>query len=117
MFDWDDFLSLATDLANRRGDEAALRTAVSRAYYATFHAAREYLVRAGIAVNTGGGAHRQVRQVLFGGNVKLCLRFRRLHDWRKEADYDELCSFALDATAQDAIIVARTTIDRIRSLV
>jgi hypothetical protein len=38
-FDWTEFLDLADDLAGRRGDPAAKRTAISRAYYASFHLA------------------------------------------------------------------------------
>ena len=51
MFDWADYLTLAQELATRRSDEAALRPAVSRAYYAAFCQARNVLRREG--VNTG----------------------------------------------------------------
>lgn len=46
-FDWSDYLSLARELAAISGDsdnsEAKLRSAVSRAYYAVFCLARNYL--------------------------------------------------------------------------
>jgi hypothetical protein len=45
-FDWVEFLALANDLRGRLGalysEEAANRTAVSRAYYAAFCHARNY---------------------------------------------------------------------------
>jgi uncharacterized protein (UPF0332 family) len=39
-FDWHDFLKLARTLSSPGQDEAAHRSAVSRAYYAGFHRAR-----------------------------------------------------------------------------
>jgi len=47
MFDWGEYHLLASDLLsqadNSQQKEAALRSAVSRAYYAAFHAADGYL--------------------------------------------------------------------------
>lgn len=40
MFTWNDYLTLAESLASS-SDEAALRTAISRAYYASFHTAED----------------------------------------------------------------------------
>lgn len=45
MFDWRGFLALATSLAEASEDEAALRSAASRAYYASFHHAKSYIER------------------------------------------------------------------------
>jgi len=46
MFNWDDYLKLAKDLIlpeiKRRSDEACLRTAVSRAYYAAYNKVERY---------------------------------------------------------------------------
>ncbi len=42
-FDWRDYLLLAEDLATRQGDEAAARSAISRAYYAALGRAAEVL--------------------------------------------------------------------------
>ena len=42
-FDWDLFLSLADELARPPAPEEKLRSAISRAYYACFHAARSYV--------------------------------------------------------------------------
>lgn len=43
-FDWSTFLDLAERLAES-SDEASLRSAISRGYYALFHRARRYAVR------------------------------------------------------------------------
>lgn len=44
MFDWLRFLLLAERLTTN-ADEEALRTAISRAYYAAFHVAYAYVLR------------------------------------------------------------------------
>jgi len=51
-FRWSDFLGVANKL-QLGGDEASLRTAVSRAYYVAFHAAKGYVER------TQGAFHRR----------------------------------------------------------
>ncbi|MFT4037646.1 MAG: hypothetical protein QM692_05650 [Thermomicrobiales bacterium] len=42
-FSWNDFVELGDWLANARADEAAQRTAISRAYYAAYHAASAFV--------------------------------------------------------------------------
>ena len=42
-FDWKKYLDLAEDLAQNKSDEAKLRASVSRAYYAAFCNARNYM--------------------------------------------------------------------------
>ncbi|PLS84758.1 MAG: hypothetical protein CYG60_16205 [Actinobacteria bacterium] len=42
-FDWAKYLALAEQLAQRHGDEAAQRAAISRAYYAMYCSARNKL--------------------------------------------------------------------------
>ena len=113
MFEWDDFRGLAEELATRSGDEAAQRTAISRAYYACFHAGRGYLAEAGIAVDAGGGAHRQVRNELRSRSADAGEQLWRLHLLRKEADYDNPCSFDINEGAADAVLIARTLVARI----
>jgi uncharacterized protein (UPF0332 family) len=43
VFAWDDFLVLADRLADETDDEASQRTAISRAYYAAYHAAAAFV--------------------------------------------------------------------------
>lgn len=61
MFDWDDFLILAKELA-QHNDEASLRTAISRTYYAVYWKARIQLEKEGFVVRfgVGKGSHEQV---------------------------------------------------------
>ena len=42
-FDWEEFLDLAGELVQRRGDISAERTAISRAYYAAVRLGTERL--------------------------------------------------------------------------
>jgi uncharacterized protein (UPF0332 family) len=89
-FDWRAVVGLADELS-KRTDEAALRSAISRAYYSAYCYARD---RAGL--NSAGArdshklvfdyyerrAHGKLRD--FGSN-----ELPSLHRLRKEADYDE----------------------------
>ena len=89
-FDWRAVVGLADELS-KRAEEAALRSAISRAYYSAYCYARD---RAGL--NTAGSrdSHKLVfeyyeRRALgklrdFGSN-----ELPSLHKLRKEADYDE----------------------------
>jgi uncharacterized protein (UPF0332 family) len=56
MFSWKDFLKVAEDLSLSSQDEAKRRTAISRAYYAAFCAARKHLNDESITENI----HRNV---------------------------------------------------------
>ena len=82
-----DFLTLARELGCRP-DEAALRTAVGRAYYALFLLARE---RLGIPLTTPD-VHSQLARVLRGqpGYWKTAGDLRVLRALRNVADYQLL---------------------------
>ena|SRR5215213_1507096 len=114
--DWHGFLTLADDLAARSGNEAAARTAISRAYYAAFHAGRAYLSRVNILAEVSGRAHWQLRQVLEAHDPAISETLTRLHNWRKEADYEDSCSFDVERQARIAITLARATIEKIESI-
>ena len=60
MLTWSDDLHLANELARRTGDEASQRWAISRAYYAAFGSAGDYLNGSGSRVPTAGRAHTVV---------------------------------------------------------
>ena len=92
MFDWDDFLRLAKELA-QNNDEASLRTAISRTYYAVYWKARIQLEKEGFIVRfgVGKGSHEQVwdeyntRQ---GNDNKKIFKFgNELKRNRTKADY------------------------------
>jgi uncharacterized protein (UPF0332 family) len=89
-----DFLKVATDLAMASDTtQGALRTAVSRAYYAAFLEAREVIRPFQGKVGLDGyGSHRRVRELINNCGVERCNEvFRQLADLykrREDADYD-----------------------------
>ena len=91
-FAWNEYLSLAQELS-ARSEEACLRSAVSRAYYAAFHTARDYILRRHPAEHLPGGPddHGKVWRVLETSG-RLGARMGRLgkdlRRWRNQADYD-----------------------------
>lgn len=56
LFDWTKYLSLAKDLS-ASSEEAVLRSAISRAYYAAFNQAKDYCVSQGIYVERSTDSH------------------------------------------------------------
>ena len=89
-FDWTDYTRLADELS-KRGDEASLRTAISRLYYSVFHEARDYLLAEGIALSTAESSHKVVWNA-YRDMGKSCKSVgengHRLHDYRRKADYE-----------------------------
>jgi len=90
-----DFLHLARDLVTR-DDEPAWRTAISRAYYAAFHAARDYANGPGqklLGLTTESPEHGQLRDAFLQNKMKregfskIHNRLKDLHVSRKKADY------------------------------
>jgi uncharacterized protein (UPF0332 family) len=103
MFDWEEFRLLASDLLlqadNSEQKEAALRSVVSRAYYASFHVADDYLQKTGKYPSTLGnnapaeGSHKRVIDVFIKNTanptwVEIGKGLRRLKDARQWADYN-----------------------------
>ena len=118
MFDWADYLTLAQELATRSSDEAALRSAVSRAYYAAFCQARNVLRRDG--VNTDDlrshwslwNIYRDdpdpVRQIIGeDGN--------RIRGYRSQADYSDEFP-GLFVAAQDTISIVERLLESLGDL-
>ena len=89
MFDWPDYLDLARQLAERRSDEAAQRSAISRASYAAFGAASERLIHHGWPAQTGQLHHRVWKTYQEAGH-RDCRRIGELgfnlRDQRNSAD-------------------------------
>ncbi len=119
-FEWDDYLSLAEELAERDTDEAALRSAISRAYYAVYHRASAH-VRVHDVVPVGERlTHRKVWQVLQSGGdqerTDVGFRGRLLHQLRTSADYHRPFPGDLRERAQTAVAEARIVLDLIDRL-
>ncbi len=94
-FQWTDFLQLAEVLAQQAQAEASeckRRTAISRAYYATYHAARGFAVRTqGFKVERGGSSHSKLWSDLSfapGKVAKLGNQGKQLFALRLKADYE-----------------------------
>ncbi|MFZ2420001.1 MAG: hypothetical protein WBD79_11930 [Anaerolineae bacterium] len=124
-FDWADYLKLAEaltrDPSSPGPEEASLRTAISRAYYAAYRSAsnlaasRGELVPAGLAsdhglvINHFRYAADPVRQKIGAG-------LSRLRGNRNKADYDDVLSGRPAATAQSSVTLARNVLTALGSL-
>ncbi len=88
-----DYLAVAATLA-RGKTEAEWRSATSRAYYAAFHAGRQFLLSLQFRVPKADRAHAYVWMRLSNaGDAGVCHAgsdLSSLRGYRNEADYDEL---------------------------
>ena len=101
-FDWRDYLSLAQELSQRQ-DKAALRSAISRAYYAAFCSARNYLRQQGAAIPPTEASHKvvwEMYQQKGKTHAAIYQSGNRLKTRRRQADYeDQVGNLATEATA------------------
>ena len=100
-FNWANFQTIADELA-KRDDETAIRSAISRYYYAVFGSARLYLIdyknRQSLA-NKTSNVHRDVKNILeyspdeteseIGENLNKMRKLRNDadYDWKKDKRY------------------------------
>lgn len=107
-----DFLTLATQLVGG-STEAEWRTAISRAYYAAFHTARDLFESMGFAVPRADLAHQYLYHRLNNcGHAQLQQAGRDLSDLRtlrNLADYD-LRHLLAQQSARNAVLLAQTII-------
>jgi hypothetical protein len=118
VFDWRDFRSLAVRLAtDAQADEAMMRCAVSRGYYAAFHLALAHAKRTNRLQQNPLHLHDAVWKTFDGTQVERRIRqygFR----WkrrRRQADYDDVYPNLADDSARLADDIGRL-IDDIDSL-
>ena len=94
MFDWGKYLELALSLGES-SDEASARSAVSRAYYAVFCSARNWLKEneQDFFMTPSGENHKIVWDYFNQGPQRLRKKIatdgRRLRGQRNTADYDD----------------------------
>jgi uncharacterized protein (UPF0332 family) len=106
-FDWNNYFQLADELA-KRSEEAALRTAISRAYYYVYHLALKRATSNSYAFNkdAGEGMHMQLWRVFDASpepdSRRLFQIGVRMKDMRERADYKP--SFARISDAISAIL-------------
>lgn len=113
MFPYDDYLQLARDLAIKK-DEASQRSAVSRAYYASFHKCKIYAEDTGFQfprMRDGRKANIHEEVGIFfekfedGDLVSVGANLRRLKTIRNKCDYDSVVS-RLENKTEDALVKA-----------
>jgi hypothetical protein len=116
-FKGSDFLAVAQRLAQNSSDEGSERSAISRAYYAAFHGAREYCRATGVGVPTSN-THVEVRRCLEANNQHdIAADLRILHTWRTYADYDVPFPLSdLPSTTGGALTRAESILDRLNAL-
>lgn len=118
-FNWNEFLNLACYLAGRTttgySKEAAKRTSVSRAYYATFCRARNHArTQLGFKPMRAARDHKLLRdhfQTLGGSWAEIGEALDDLRKWRNQCDYDDVVP-ALDRLVPKAISVAERALSR-----
>ncbi len=111
-FDWEEFLDLAEELVRRHGDLGAERSAISRAYYAAFHAAGSIARRHGARLTLTGVDHTLVWDWFLQPEADRRSQWigdtgHRLRRARRRADYDAAPRSNLSLEARDAVRLAR----------
>ena len=123
-FAWPDFLTLARSLHQDPGcpgpDEACLRSAVSRAYYAAYRTARDWAQSQSFTVTKEGREHEAVRRYFNRhSNIvanKVGADLLRLSRARNRADYDALIKGSWPRQAKAAVKRAQGVLDILTSL-
>lgn len=111
-FDWKEFLEIAEELIERRGDVGAERTAISRAYYAAYHEAAAYYVGRGERLSLTGDDHGLVwdwflRSGANRASHQIGRNGLRLRQARRRADYDSSPIPDLSREASRIVTLAR----------
>ena len=103
-----------SEAATHRYPEAVYRSAISRAYYAVFHAALDVAQDLGLQATRSATDHYRLRKFFESrGRVaaQLSLALRTLYDLRISADYEidkqDLVTSDAQAAAQQAIDTAQ----------
>jgi len=119
-FDWREYLNLAQFLFDNAdkssfSEQSALRSAVSRAYYAAFCYARDYAqAKQGFMPDFTAEDHTRIR-IHFEQKqmINMADRLDRLRHWRNQCDYRNE-AFRLRDTAKDAVALAIRVIDGLK---
>lgn len=114
-----DLLDLANDLPGVVESEAAYRASASRAYYASYHTAREAAERIRLPLLNGkprGGVHEQLFiRFKQDGHRELAARLKHAKHNRVSADYRLTDEFTADDAAEAAVF-CRKLVEDINSL-
>lgn len=119
MFDWNDYLTLAKRLANEP-DEASQRSAISRAYYAAYHAAASYVRVTRLVPASRSLSHRLVWATLATDpdldRADVGARGRDLQQVRNLADYGASFPGNLERRSRGVIVRSQALLDLIDKL-
>lgn len=121
-FDWKEYLNLAEELAERHGDEAAQRAAVSRAYYAVYCYARNRLEQALVLErdHKNSASHQAIWDAYENDSrpemEQIGQNGHNLKESRRRADYDDERINDLDRFAKKALRQARKLNSSLRNL-
>ena len=127
VYDWSLYLNFSSNILGSSGfdEETVARVATSRAYYAAFHAAEDYLLDSGVEMGYRAGSHetlcRCFKEMKYGtkkfqvscchiGNLLLSLKKQR-----RNADYYNNVPFN-KKIANKNCVQAQEIINKIREL-
>lgn len=121
-FDWLDYLTLAQNLAGQTvivSEQAKFRSAISWAYYAAFHQAKQILEEKDRLTIPLQNVHKFVINQFQNHpdpiRQKIGNRLQVLRGYRNQADYESSTSITAN-TCQEALTLARRIISSIDSL-
>lgn len=124
-FDWSEYLKLAQELAGQASssasNEARLRTAISRAYYASHCKARNYLrdVKGDTSIPRTGKAHNYVITKFKNSSNRRCrgigINLDRMRANRTKADYFDVV-WGLSSMASSTLTLAQRVISTLSSI-
>lgn len=123
-FDWSQYLNLAREIIGQTttpaDGEARLRSAISRAYYAAFMVARNYLRdRENHSIPETADVHRyvieQFEQSSDPVRKAIGIKLKQLRRDRNQADYNDIVT-GLGVIAQKAIRRARQVLSSLNQL-
>lgn len=114
MFNWDNYWDLASQLSKNPGAQAEWRSAISRAYYAAYHAAFAYTKTQS---NPPPPDHTLVVQWLQESNrhQKLGNQLATLKKERRDADYNAQCQINA-YRAEVALKLSKCILEELRKL-
>ena len=110
MFNPIEFIDLARELLRSSDGEARIRTAMGRAYYASF-----LIARGAVGINEKTpDVHRRVVSALYQRNPVIANKLHLLRRQRNFADYDTRITLSID-DAKSAIMLAEAVINEVSS--
>jgi len=124
-YKWIEFLQLSEGLHSNPSspgpEDAALRAAASRAYYAAYHLAVNFALQEGFEPTYGARDHERIRTHFRNSGTPnqirrhISLELDRLYNHRRKADYKELPGRQTKHLASQAISMAKSILNDLAS--